>query len=174
VVVGDVVEERVVMDVGRRLVAQLLALGAVPLLSRAPGATPSAAQRAAFANEADVACIVSLRCSGLDQPSARGVAGYYFGSRRGASERGRVLATHAVRSLARRLDTPDCRVHPSTTAVLRESRPPAAVVELGFLSNPEEGAALADPAYRQRAAGALAEAVQDWFAGETPAGGRTA
>ena len=166
VVVGDAVEERIVMDVGRRLAAQLLALGAVPLLSRGPTTTPSATERAAFANEADVACIVSLRCSGLEQYSARGVAGYYFGSTRGTSERGRALATHAVRSLSQRLGTPDCRVHPSTTAVLRESRPPAALVELGFLSNEVEGAALQRADYRHAAAAALAEALQAWFAGE--------
>lgn len=169
VVVGDAVEEQIVMDVGRRLAAQLLALGAAPLLSRSPTATPSATQRAAFANEADVACIVSLRCSGLDQASARGVAGYYFGSARGSSELGRVLATHAVRALSRRLETPDCRVHPSTTAVLRESRPPAAMIELGFLTNPDEGAALQQPAYRHEAAAALADALQAWFSGEAVA-----
>ena len=49
-------------------------------------------------------------------------------------------------------------------AVLKAPDMPAALVELGFLSHPEDEAALAKPAHRARLAGALAEAVQGFLA----------
>jgi N-acetylmuramoyl-L-alanine amidase len=171
--VDGAVEADVVLDIANRAAGHLLALGAVPLLSRGATTTPSTEERAAFANAADLDVIVSLRCAGLDHPAARGVAAYYFGSERGHSEQGRRLAGHLVRGLSSSLDTPNCRIHASTTTVLRESRPPAVVVEVGYLTNPVEGSSLATPAYRQRVAQALVIGLEDWFGGsptvdETP------
>ena len=47
--------------------------------------------------------------------------------------------------------------------VLRHTEIPAALVELGFLSNPEEEALLADAAYQKRLAQALVRAIERYF-----------
>ena len=49
--------------------------------------------------------------------------------------------------------------------VLHTPETPSVLVEMGFLSNPEEEAALNDPAHRSRIAEAITRAVSDWFAG---------
>jgi N-acetylmuramoyl-L-alanine amidase len=50
-------------------------------------------------------------------------------------------------------------------AVLRASGIPSVLVELGFLSQPGDEALLRRASHRRRLAGALAHAVDGWFAG---------
>jgi N-acetylmuramoyl-L-alanine amidase len=45
-------------------------------------------------------------------------------------------------------------------AVLRGQRRPAILIEGGYLSNPDEARRIADPAYRQRLAEAVARALE--------------
>jgi N-acetylmuramoyl-L-alanine amidase len=56
----------------------------------------------------------------------------------------------------------NCHTHASTASVLRESRSPAAIIEIGFITHPDEGDRLADPAYRHRAATALTAGIRRW------------
>ncbi len=58
--------------------------------------------------------------------------------------------------------------HPARHAsfmVLRAADIPSALVEMGFMSNPQDEAALRRPEYRARVAAALARAVKDFLAG---------
>ena len=68
--------------------------------------------------------------------------------------------------MAERLGTDNCHAHASTSAILRESRCPATIIEVGFVTHADEGPRLATPAYRQRAAGAIAAAIRRWAAGD--------
>ena len=155
-------EHDVTYDVARRLRGQLVALGAQALVSRAEHDTPTPSVRAQFANDLDVDVLVSVAVGAMPGSDARGVAAYYFGDGEVTSDRGRRLADHCVDALADRLATDNCHAHASTSAILRETRCPATVVELGFVTHAEEGPLLATPAYRQTAAAALAGAVRRW------------
>lgn len=159
-------EHEVVYDVARRLRGQLVALGAAALVSRAADTTPDPSDRARLANELDVDVLVSVGVAAMPGSDARGAAAYYFGDGEVTSDRGRRLADHCVDAVAERLRTDNCHAHASTSAILRESRCPAAVVELGFVTHPDEGALLATAPYRQAAASALANAVHRWAIGE--------
>jgi N-acetylmuramoyl-L-alanine amidase len=155
-------EDRIAFDVANRVRGQLVALGAAPLLSRGPDDTPTASQRAGLANQLDADAIVSISCGAMPRSNARGAAGYYFGDGEVHSERGRILADHCVDAVAASLDTVNCHTHASTASVLRESRSPAAIIEIGFITHPDEGDRLADPAYRHRAATALTAGIRRW------------
>ena len=50
--------------------------------------------------------------------------------------------------------------------MLRSSRVPAALVELGFLSNAQDLARMRDPAWRRRAAEALTAGLDAWAGAE--------
>ncbi|MEX1178409.1 MAG: peptidoglycan-binding protein [Nitriliruptor sp.] len=148
------------------LEGRLSALGAHVVLARGPATSPTPSERAHLANTEDVEAIVSLHANGIDSASARGAAAYYFGTEGYVSEHGRLLAQLAVDAICDATGTPNCRTHPSTTALLRESRAPAVLVEPGFLTHPEEGRRLLEPEYQRLIASALVDALQRFLAGE--------
>jgi N-acetylmuramoyl-L-alanine amidase len=159
-------EHEIAYDIARRVVGQLIALGAHPVLSREPRRQLKASQRAAMANELELDAILSIGCGHLPQAAARGVSAYYFGDGTVVSTRGRQLAEAAVDAIAVATATPSCDAHPSTSTVLRESRAPAVVVEVGFVSHVDEGALLATPSHRHHVAVALVSALARWAAGD--------
>lgn len=164
--VGGIAEHEISYDIARRVRGQLVALGAQVLLSRGPSGTPSPSDRAALANDREVDAIVSIAVAAMADSSAHGAATYYFGDGEVESNRGRDLAELCVDEVAARLGTTNCQSHPSTSTILRESRSPATIVEVGFVTHPDEGRRLATPEHRQRAASAIAAGVRRWATGE--------
>lgn len=145
---------------------RLSALGAHVVLARGPNTSPTPSDRAALANTEDVETIISLHANGVDSTEAHGAAAYYFGTEGYVSEHGRLLAQLVVDAVCAATGTPNCRTHPSTTSLLRESRAPAILVEPGFLTHPEEGRKLVDSTYQRVIASALVDALQHFLAGE--------
>lgn len=164
--VDGMTDHEVVFDIAQRVRGQLVALGAHALLSRGPDATPSPSERAAMANERDIDVIISISVAAMADSDAQGAAAYYFGDGEVQSDRGRELAELCVDEVAARLDTAHCQSHPSTSTILRESRSPAMIIEVGFVTHPDEGRRLATPAHRQRAASAIASGLRRWVTGE--------
>jgi N-acetylmuramoyl-L-alanine amidase len=161
-----VTEHEVTWAIANRLQGRLAALGARPVLARGPGTTPSASDRASQANREGVEAIVSVHCNGLPGSSvAEGVSASYFGHRGSTSEHGRRLAELAVDRISDVTGSPNCRAHPSTSALLRESRAAAVIVEVGFLTHPKEGLRLADPDHQGVVAACLTDALTTWMVG---------
>ncbi len=73
------------------------------------------------------------------------------------------LALALERRLDRNLGLPDRGVKQAPFVVLTGATMPAALVEMGFLTNPEESRRLADPAYRDRLARAIAGGILDYL-----------
>lgn len=160
---NGLVEHEVTWAIGSLVEGRLAALGAHVVLGRGPTTSPTPSERAAHANREDVEVILSIHANQDPSPFARGAAGYYFGTGDYVSERGRWLAERAVDGIVAATGTEHCRVHPSTSALLRESRPPAAVVEVGFLSHPEEGPALGREEHQRVIAAALVDALASFL-----------
>lgn len=158
-------EHEVTWAIALQLQGRMAAMGARAVLARGPHNSPSPSVRAALANDQGADLVVSIHANGLDSSTARGVAAYYFGNPNGLSETGRELAELIVCRLARHLPSPDCRAHPSTATLLRETSAPCVAVEVGFLTHPEEGRGLTDPGHQTRITDVLATATADWFAG---------
>jgi N-acetylmuramoyl-L-alanine amidase len=70
-----------------------------------------------------------------------------------------VLAYLLQRSLVKSLGWEDRGVRRARWEVLCQAEMPAALIEAGFLSNPQEGNRIADPIYRRRMAKAIAEGI---------------
>lgn len=159
-------EHEVTWAIANRLHGRLAALGARAVLSRGPGTTPTASARAAQANREGAEVILSIHVNGLEgSDAARGVSASYFGHHGSTSEHGRRLAELAVQRVSETTDTPNCRAHPSTSALLRESRAVAVMVEVGFLTHPDEGRLLAEPAHQGVLAACLTDALSTWYLG---------
>ncbi|MFP4311046.1 MAG: N-acetylmuramoyl-L-alanine amidase [Nitriliruptoraceae bacterium] len=162
-------EHEVTWAIALALEGRLAALGAHVVLSRGPTTSPTPSERAEQANVEDVELIVSIHANGVDSPHGRGAAAYHFGTDVQISDRGQRLAHLCLDAVLAATGTVDCRVHPSTLAIVRESRAPAAIIEPGFLTHPEEGRSLTDPQVQQRLGAALTEAVVTFLVGAPPA-----
>ncbi len=156
-------EHEITWAIATLVQGRLAALGAHVVFSRGPRTTPSPSQRARYANVEDVEAILSIHVNGDPSPEARGVAGHHFGTDAHVSEQGRTLARLAVDAIVATTGSPHCRVHPSTTALLRESRAPAAIVEVGFATNPDESALLTSRAGQRDVARACVDALSTYL-----------
>jgi N-acetylmuramoyl-L-alanine amidase len=159
-------EHEVTWRIATRVEGLMAALGAHVVLSRGPTTSPTPSARAAQANAEDVEVILSIHANGTASSHARGASAYYFGVDGQISDRGRTLAELALDAVVAFTGTPNCRTHPSTTAILRESRAPAVMVEPGFLTHPTEGLALTDPVHQWRIASALSDALVTFLVGQ--------
>lgn len=163
-----IAEHEVTWAIASRFHGRLAALGARPVLARGPTNSPTPSERAALANREDADVVVSLQTNGLDSRFAHGVAGYYFGTGDTVSVAGRTLSDGLVAAVAAAAPTLNCRSHPSTATLLRESRAVTVAIELGFLTHPHEGRRLVEPVHQARLVEAMLSGLRDWMLGRPP------
>ncbi|MBA2666971.1 MAG: N-acetylmuramoyl-L-alanine amidase [Trueperaceae bacterium] len=95
------------------------------------------------------------------QAIASDIAGEIWGESRLNLSMG--LASTVQDRLVRATGARDRGVRQNLFYVIRNSRIPAVLVELGFVSNPDEGARLVDATYQDSLARALAEAIMEFL-----------
>ncbi|MFM7147226.1 MAG: N-acetylmuramoyl-L-alanine amidase [Actinomycetales bacterium] len=150
--------------VANRIEGRLAALGTQVLLTGS--VTPAElsldeSERADFANRTGAHLVISLRVDQAPSQEPNGVVTFYFGDPQGGlhSYAGRALAELIQEEICARTTMRDCRTHPRTWDLLRNTRMPAVRVELGYLSNPSDRHALTSSAYQDRVAAAIASAI---------------
>ena len=162
---AGVSEAEIAWQISSHLHARLAARGAYVVLSRGPASNPTGSERARLANEQGVDVTVSIGVNALDTSQASGSATYYFGAPHFVSEGGYRLATLVQDHIAAAGWQPDCRVHPMTWSILRETRMPSIVTEPGFITSPRDEARLIDPLQQEALADRLVEALSMFFEG---------
>ncbi len=162
---SGVSEAEVSWQVVSRLSARLAARGAHVVLSRGPGSNPTGSERARLANEQGVEVAVSLGANALATPHAAGASTYYFGAPHFVSEGGYRLAHLVHGEVLAAGWGPDCRVHPMTWSILRQTRMPTVVCEPGFITSPHDEARLVRPTCQDRLAAAVVRALERFFEG---------
>lgn len=116
--------------------------------------------RADKATEVGADLFVSIHCNSSGNEKAHGTETWYFTG----SEAGEALARCIQRNLVEALGTADRGVKPTEAfTVLRKTICPAVLVELAFLSNPEEREELTDLLLRRRFAVGVVAGVEAWI-----------
>jgi N-acetylmuramoyl-L-alanine amidase len=159
-------EAGVVADLAARIEGRLAATGVYVFLTRGvDGSVLTEADRAAFANQAQAQLCLSLHVDGSDNPSANGVATYYYGNDQygHVSHTGHRFADLIQREIVARTDLANCRTHGRTLDLLRLTGMPAVRLELGYLTNPGDAHRLAEPGFRDVVAEAIVAAIQRLF-----------
>lgn len=133
----------------------------------------SNAGRARMANELQADAFVRIHANASEDPAVRGVMTIcttaqnpYTGVLYPAS---RALAEALLRSLGDAVGCEEGRRmlwETDTMSGLNYSLVPACIVEMGYMSNPEEDLLLADDAYRHQIVLGLADGLDAWFDGQ--------
>lgn len=150
-------EKTVTLDVARRVASILGEAGIATHLTRVNDARLGSSQRSdlrarvRLAHESSVDILVSIHVNSYRSRKVRGPRTYY----QPGSVRGRALATCIQRQLRQAVGYGSHAPVAEDHLITRESKMAAVIVELGYISNPDEERQLRSPAWRQE----LAEAV---------------
>ena len=149
VTVAGVTEADLMWDLARRLEGRMAATGMEALLTRREDTCPTDAERAAFANAANAAVVLSLHVDANRSMHAEGLATFHFGNGSGiTSTVGEALAGYIHRELTSRTAMLDLGTQARTWELLRLTRMPTVRVEIGYLTNMGDRRRLLDPAFR--------------------------
>ena len=155
---SGVCEADVCWELATRVAERLVERGARVRFTRTEAESPEASERARRANQIGGDIFLSLHLNSHEGERAEGSSTYYFGG----SEAGHLLADKIQDGLIE-LGLKDCRSHPRSYTILKETKMPACLVEPIFISNPAEAARLHDPHFIRAVAAAIARAVLAYF-----------
>lgn len=148
-------EADVNLDIALRTGRLLQSEGYSVRFSRVGDESVSLQRRAALANEWGADYFVSIHCNSNINPIYKGTETFYY-------REGSVSETFALQvntSLVAEIDTRDRGASQANFAVLRLTDMPAILVEVAFISNPQEAALLAMPAFKQRCAVGISRGI---------------
>lgn len=145
-------EKDIVLPISMKLKELLEAAGVTVVMTRQTDEAVSLDGRAIIANNAGSDLFVSVHCNSFEG-EARGMDCYYH-----KSESANQLA-QAILDRACQLGVTTRQVQKNNYQVLWDTDMPAVLVETGFLTDPEDCAALLTPAHQETVARAIAEAV---------------
>ena len=152
-------EKDVTMAIATKLARQMAAGGISVQLTRMRDVEVLLRPRVELANQQDSDLFISIHANSFPGNSkVAGIETYYF------SDRALPLATAIHQRLVSSLKRPDRGVKRNNFYVVHHTKMPAALVEIGYISNPEEEALLTSAAYQERAAQAIYAGVKDYLA----------
>jgi N-acetylmuramoyl-L-alanine amidase len=156
---NGMLEKDVALDLGRR-VAMLLSESARVVLTRNDDSNLSLTERARVAADNDAALFASIHLNGFADAGVDGVEAWVA---RGANERSKRLALALVDRIRTAAGLADRGVKEADFGVLKTERHDpetgACLLEVAFLTNPDEARRLESDEYKQRLAQAIAEAL---------------
>lgn len=147
-------EKDIVLNIANRLKEQLESAGVTVIMTRQTDTGVSLDQRAIVANQAGSDLFVSVHCNSFEG-QASGLECYYY-----KAEEGQRLA-QAITDAAAGLGVATRQVQKNNYQVLWDTDMTAVLVETGFLSDPQDRAALLTPEHQDRVARAIAQGVAD-------------
>ena len=127
---------------------------------KAASAVEELKARCDVANKADVDIFISIHADSFTNPNARGTTGYYYSL---GSSNSRKLADSIRKALIEQIKTPSRGTQPCNFYVVRNTSMPATLVELAFISNPDEEKLLNSKEGIQKAAQGILDGIEDYF-----------
>lgn len=176
---GNLTEETIVLDLALQLRDLLAAAGAdvrltretdkdlsdsVPLERSNSRKRRDIIGRVEFVNKLRPDVFLSLHVNAISASRWRG-AQVFFQQQNPQSA---ALAEALQAALGRVLQNTDRQPKPGDYRILKDSEAPSALLEIGFISNPEEAKLLADPSYRRQVAWAILDGLLHWWGSPPP------
>jgi len=152
-------EKVVNLAVAQHLVNMLKDAGAKVLVTRSGDQSVSNQQRVDLANDAGADLFISIHANAFSNPESNGTETHYCG-KNSSTTASKYLAQQLQRELVPALGLRDRGVKANSFFVLTKTNMPAALVELGFLTNAEEEKLLGEKKTQQAAAEALFRGIE--------------
>ena len=127
---------------------------------KAASAVEELKARCDVANKAEVDIFISIHADSFTNPNARGTTGYYYSLGSSNSKR---LADLIRKALIEQIRTPSRGTQPCNFYVVRNTDMPATLVELAFISNPDEEKLLNSKEGIMKAAQGILDGIEDYF-----------
>lgn len=161
---GTLYEKEIALDVSLRVARLLRADGFVVKLTRESDTYPTLDERVSFTTRHRGWLFLSIHANSFVKPTSRGVETLYSDRNRWATA-SRQLAAAVQRELVAVTPTIDrgVKLDERGIHVLRNARYPAALAELGFMSNDDDLQFLADRDFRETQARALRNGIVRYF-----------
>ncbi|MCD8509538.1 MAG: N-acetylmuramoyl-L-alanine amidase [Bacillus sp. (in: Bacteria)] len=158
-VVNGVFESHLVMQIANKLKADLESSGATVIMSRSNDTFVALGDRVKLANGSNAHIFVSLHMNSFMLPTASGVEMFYDRTNSGAGSK--KLAESLQREMVNRVGMRNRGVIERNLEVIRFTRMPAVLAELGFMTNPNDMEVLRNG--QDQIVDALAEGIYQYF-----------
>lgn len=166
-----IVEKDVAMEIARKVAFAFREAGAQVVLTREEDLDPEGRRveirdlprRVDLANKCGAHLFLSIHLNHFSEPDEYGAQVFY----QTGSVEGKKLAEVIQAELNRHLVDVGRQALGGDFYVCRNTRMPAVIVEVGFLSHAEESRRLTTPEYQERAARAILEGVVKYLQGDT-------
>lgn len=157
--IGGLQEKQVIFPISLRVAELLEQQGVVVVMTRRDDITLDLRARVDIANRARGNIFVSIHANAISmsRPDVNGVETYF------ASESGRRLAATIQSNMLAATGMRDRGVKQARFYVIRHTNMPAALVEVGFVTGAQDAPRLADPAWRETAAQAIARGILQYI-----------
>lgn len=154
---GGIYEKDLAISTAEKVEQKLTDAGATVIMSRSGDYFVPLEQRSSISNSHDTHAFISIHYDSYPVMSVRGISTYY------ADGKDYGLAQSVQASLANSVNMNNRGIMQGNYIVLRDTSAPAVLMELGFVSNPEDLAAITTADYQNQAAEAIKQGLIDYF-----------
>jgi N-acetylmuramoyl-L-alanine amidase len=152
--IGGLQEKEIVLDISKRVETLLAQQGVQTVMSRSQDVDLDLEPRVDLANRINSTVFVSIHANSINmsRPDINGLETYYYST-------GYNLARSIHQSILQTTGIPDRGVRSSRFYVLKNTRMPSVLVEVGFVTGRDDAQRLRDSEYRQKMASAIAQGI---------------
>lgn len=151
-------EKNITLAIALELKKAIESSGNTVIMSREKDKTVSLDQRVDILNKANCDFVVSIHINSVASP----VPGYISTFIQGLGGQAEKIARCVQPRLVQASGWPDGGIRVANFQITRETKMPAILVELGFISNPEQEKQLVQPEFQKKLAFAIASGLLDY------------
>ncbi|WP_062108577.1 N-acetylmuramoyl-L-alanine amidase [Bacillus niameyensis] len=157
---SQLLEKDLTLDLAKRTRSELEKKGFTVIMTRSDDVYITLDGRSQIANDSKANLFVSIHINSFNG-SAKGIETFWHGKYE--KQKSRLLAELLQDRIVQAMESPYRRVEEQSFHVIRETKIPSALVEVGFIDHPEDAAKLKQATYRQRVAEGITNGVIDYF-----------
>lgn len=157
---GEVLEKQINLQIAKKAQKILEKAGYKVGMVREDDTFVKLGERAEYANQKEAEVYVSIHCNSSESGEGSGIETYYAEEKAESSQK---LAELVQKNVILQTNARDREARTANYAVISKTEMPAALIEIGFLSDTEECALLQEEDYQDKIAAGIAEGIIDYL-----------